>query len=878
MTWKTNTVFIAVGAGLLLTGQLSAAPPTWEELRRTPLLMREHYIARSDTNSQHYNLTDGIWRFDPRTNTPRRARPFFANEQSSNPDLYFNGDQGFLTIKRDRVIFQAYPYDIHFGLLSWRMLNRFPAANGEASGWALQGPYLHDDEVMGTGLDRGVYGIARCVIDIMIDSRWGFEPCTPRTIPGSNVPRTTTEERILLWAPDSPGTIEEATPRFAFDDTSWDRDRVLLSFDPVRRGFWRGTELNVQFHPVTNGAVQPPTIDIDLNAIDFDLAPEGSFLFALHHHSPADKLYGILQAPPLSVTTRPALLFSLDPSTHDVEERLNDRFHAFTFASLGAQPGLHEQLIPIVADTLGHQGVHWQTYLWLYNPSDTTTTVTLRRLLSPDATHTVVLAGHGSVRIDDVLLVLGGGLTGDSTTHDALFVSSEYRWAEQITAHARIWTRDPATGGTFGHAVPAVPAPWGYSNHSTNPMDDLGTDPGFNIGANSLSAHIDLDLREPGRYRHTIGIINPAAEEVEIELAWTFRDGSQLLSPTDPDSDRRVTLSIPPHDLLVAGIESLFPDEVVEGWVPRIGVFSAEPAIVWYAMIDNQTHDATFIPYTLFFATPAFQVSEESPQSLVDYRLALPVVANTAGVTASAWQTDLYGYDHGHWNMPTPVAAFHPSQPGECTIDPVLGEAFRFLEGELAMPVDRWLQTTNAPPDDAWQVIDPLRTIFPDVVRHFPECSDATDVKGGLEILAGSWFSGFSRTYTTRADGGTYGGMLPLYPPGGWPIQHFAGLEASDNTRINIGFFNGDHEHQITSRVTLYDASGSQVAQRHVTLSPLASLQREISHFFHLSGLDPGSYGLTVLPIDDPAADVQGRSWAYVSVIDNTTNDPTNLW
>jgi hypothetical protein len=42
--------------------------------------------------------------------------------------------------------------------------------------------------------------------------------------------------------------------------------------------------------------------------------------------------------------------------------------------------------------------------------------------------------------------------------------------------------------------------------------------------------------------------------------------------------------------------------------------------------------------------------------------------------------------------------------------------------------------------------------------------------------------------------------------------------------------------------------------------------------------LEAGLYGLPVIPLDDPAAGVEGRSWAYVSLVDNATNDPVNLW
>ncbi len=56
--------------------------------------------------------------------------------------------------------------------------------------------------------------------------------------------------------------------------------------------------------------------------------------------------------------------------------------------------------------------------------------------------------------------------------------------------------------------------------------------------------------------------------------------------------------------------------------------------------------------------------------------------------------------------------------------------------------------------------------------------------------------------------------------------------------------------------------------------------QRSLDHIFGLEDgtLPHGTYGLTVLPLDDDAAGVQGHCWAYVSQVDNVTGDPTNWW
>jgi hypothetical protein len=40
----------------------------------------------------------------------------------------------------------------------------------------------------------------------------------------------------------------------------------------------------------------------------------------------------------------------------------------------------------------------------------------------------------------------------------------------------------------------------------------------------------------------------------------------------------------------------------------------------------------------------------------------------------------------------------------------------------------------------------------------------------------------------------------------------------------------------------------------------------------NLTALPAGLYGHTVIPQGE------GRSWAYVSLVDNISGDPTNLW
>jgi len=269
------------------------------------------------------------------------------------------------------------------------------------------------------------------------------------------------------------------------------------------------------------------------------------------------------------------------------------------------------------------------------------------------------------------------------------------------------------------------------------------------------------------------------------------------------------------------------------------------------------------------------------------------VVAYLSGNKDTFWKTDLYGfqssffspYPRDTYSHDRPIAFFHPakraSQCGGAAAGD--GEISTHLDGSIGMPLDDWIDTMTKggfPPHSEAEAKHGFRIVFPDVVHLFSKCEDEIRLKGGLEISTASWTSGYSRTYTSREDGGTYGGMLPLYPPNGWPVQHFAGIEVSDEFRINLGFFNGNHDHAITHRLTLYQADGTEVARAEFTLGSLNSKLEPLEKLLglELGSLEHGTYGLSVVPLDDAENGVEGRSWAYVTLVDNLTGDSTILW
>ena len=129
--------------------------------------------------------------------------------------------------------------------------------------------------------------------------------------------------------------------------------------------------------------------------------------------------------------------------------------------------------------------------------------------------------------------------------------------------------------------------------------------------------------------------------------------------------------------------------------------------------------------------------------------------------------------------------------------------------------------------------------------------------------------SAVSRTYTVMADGGTYGEILPLYPPRGWRARHFP-IEIGEQARVNIGLYNGSDERSVID-LTLYDQLGRTYRTTTITLEPRQSSYGLLEQFI-ASSLVSGIYGLSL------KANGHVGIWPYVSTVDNKTGDPTNWW
>ncbi len=931
MRWKSSRVLgFLLLSWLLSAPPVHAEPPSWAEIRSKIFLNFESF---SDYRIPGSKYAGGIWAFDPHYLEGQRVRDLDVARYLGWEFPYFGQDL-HLETEESLLVMQTWPTELRFDPLSWRLIGRWPTSpntnllgiyppypqndmDGEV-GWTLRGPILSRKDVRGTGLQPGVFGSPICVYGVLtVNTGWGI-PSTRCTgfAPYQGENPVSREDSLLMWSPISPPNAYRARIE---THLPYSQNHNGLSWDPVSTGFWFSVESSdendaVAFFPARSGNILSAERYLNLN---INVHPDRYLDLGLVYFDPnSQKIFGWGRKRDRNrLAEDDPVTFLVDiPSGQTVENPLETWLPKFPIipiptpgygeitlkdatpmsaTSFREAPEVYEQLIPVVARTEGRHNTRWTTELSFYNPSGEAMSVEIRRL-STDDSRSFVLEAHASRKIESVLSWMGGGEGGDGSHHDALYVSSPWHFGRQLRIDGKIRTPDPETGGFFGHALQAIPAPYGYSNHPQY-AESFGRElESIQSPLQLVDSSFQLDERVPGRFRYNIGIVNPYDEELEIVLLWGYLSNRYRLYyysfPEHYPEAARVLLRIPPKKLRIFDLKSLFPEEFRNTWPARVAVIGNRAAPIWFSMIDEKTQDATFVPYTNY-QIPALQYDEEEDWNVapalfyydVTHRRAIPVVAHSRGLGNTNWKTTLYGFQAPDppWYLDSTIGAFYPQGSESCSS----GE-LQLLPGVLPMPEAPWSDyyhnvleveggADTGPPELGF------RTVFPDIVHGIHGCEEEEHIQGAMEIVSGSWFAGFSRTFTTRPDGGTYGSMLPPYPPKGWPIQHFAGLEISDAQRINIGFFNGDHEHAIIHRLSLYDESGQLVAEKQFLLDSLDSRQLEIHNLFRGVDLPEGIYGLTVLPldgVDDEGKRWVGHSWAYVSIVDNLNNDPVNLW
>lgn len=751
------------------------------------------YVLRAYVFPGSPNAYQGIFRYDPVAKTYASFTPFDYNAR------YGSLGATRLGAAADRIIVQSSGY-FEFELATGRLLRRYDSSDATQDGWAFHGVVVTEEQAKALGIASGTYGFPMCIYYVLSDPI--SSTCAPRQFPGYSAP-TLTPASVLLRRSLDPADPTLTVVKSIGSQSSSFFLNPAVTLDTAHRQFWTWGAAGGQWAtlPINGGTVG------DSTPASVGTPSAFTYVASLTFHEPSETLFDVVELPdlrrqflkqPASNATVASTLESVAPS--DLSQPRVDSVTAVP----GALPERYVQMIPAIGELHGLNGTFWRSDVWLYNPADTDVDVTIRRVVRPESASTQHLAAHGSAVLRNVLSTLGGGSAGDGVTLDALVLDAPYHRGAQLSAYSRTFT-DASDGGTYGQSVPAVPSTVGYSTH---PIPNPSNAYLYN-GTGYPGSSFVIDQRQPGRFRHNLGVVNDSAKPLGVTLSFGTRK----------------SVSVPPHSVTTFNIESLFAADVS----PLVFVEADRAAPVWMSIIDNISEDATFVPFEIF----PF-LSDASTE------MAIPAVAAaTAGANGTSWRTDLFGILPRVAPGGATLATTHLDSASGCTADAVLS------------------------PDGF--------DVYSDVARKFGPCGTSGSGLGALRLAGTTWMAGYSRTYTTRADGGTFGDMLPFYPAGGWPLQHFSGIETGSRFRINVGLYNGQST-TTTNRLFLYDANGTLVAQRDVDLASHASLQAPIASLMNIANLPAGLYGLSVIPLG------AGHSWAYVSLIDNISGDPTNLW
>lgn len=161
------------------------------------------------------------------------------------------------------------------------------------------------------------------------------------------------------------------------------------------------------------------------------------------------------------------------------------------------------------------------------------------------------------------------------------------------------------------------------------------------------------------------------------------------------------------------------------------------------------------------------------------------------------------------------------------------------------------------------------------LVALFGQAADA-DGAGSLEIAAASpALAWSSRTYADPGQGGTYGQSLPaltaadMLRGGETGVVPMARSDAGFYT--NLGFVNGAGT-PCTLRVQLVSGNGSQLGSTREVTVP-AWEWRQLNDVFPLLGAGGTSTASVTVEVLTP----DGAAWAYASIVDRITRDPTTV-
>ena len=321
-------------------------------------------------------------------------------------------------------------------------------------------------------------------------------------------------------------------------------------------------------------------------------------------------------------------------------------------------------------------------------------------------------------------------------------------------------------------------------------------------------------LESDASFRTNVGFVNRNISPVALTVELFDANGTRV---------GVTSTTLPGNNFQQTPLTALFPPiSGAQYSALSMRVIAAVPNVVstYASVVDNRSQDPVYLQ-----GTPA----------PIGGRLVIPAVGRVPGANGTFWRSDVTFYNPGSSAMSLALR-YQPA-----------GSDNRFVNAlVLTVGADKTLVLADAL---NWLGIS--------------SGSGALDVRWTNAI--GPVVS--SRTYTTTANGGTFGQSID-------PVTEFSndayvpGLRSDLTYRSNVGFVNGG-DTTIGVTTQLLGTNGQTLATGFVVLQPRSQSQMTLAQMF--PSINVQFLGSVTLKAH---ADGQPDMFAYGSIIDNTSGDP----
>ncbi len=510
----------------------------------------------------------------------------------------------------------------------------------------------------------------------------------------------------------------------------------------------------------------------------------------------------------------------------------------------------YESMVAGVAALPGAGSTEWRTYLSVHNLTSETASLTLTYR-------------HGAGGVDQDWALAGGATVGWDDVVTSLFgVSGQSAGAVAVTSNRPLLvqarTYNDAPTGTFGQYLPGV------------------SDPDY---LEATEQGVLGQLRGAPSFRTNVGFVNPGSSPCDARITLFSEAGEQLGDP--------VTASVP------AGgwkqVNDVF--EQANATSPNLGYAIVEPTTpggrVWaYAsVVDGSSGDPTTVPVAVIApSTSRFSSAATTVGAFGIAPVARPlqnVDAGDASAEPGVGNTKRGDglFRHAKGFLPSAsLSGEHTYMVAGIAATPgTAGTAWRSylsvcnLTLELA-GITLVYRDDSGSVTRSWELDGGAIVGWDDVVSEL--FGVASPSAGAVRVLSDQPVLVQARTYNDAA-GGTFGQYLPGVSDPEYLVAGNKGvlgqIRGAPSFRTNVGFVNpGSSACEVL--ITLFSKTGEQLGSPLTTTVP-AEGYKQVNDVF--ARAQAGSVDLGFATVEPTTQG--GRVWAYASVVDASSGDPTTI-